>query len=216
MRFALGSKPVMPRHQMRRTSGGSDPSASRQSHRFAAARPDSSWRRANSARRSSRTSSRSASGTSVRKIAEARTGRRGERRLGKAGITALSFYIVETVTGAKGFTRVYGDRSRQSGRLERQRRALLTGTDLDPQPRDYENVAGRSLSSWSCMTSVGLDTTRPRRRRLVSARAASRAHRSTVGPMARNEALRGACGLQPTVARRLVLHARERRSQEKQ
>jgi len=164
MRFASGSKPVMPRHQMRRRSGGSDPSASRQSHRFAAAGPYISRRRANSARKSSSTSSRSANGSSARKIAAARNGRRGGRRRRDPAITArLSFYIVETGTKGKGFTisrtprtgcprciSVHLDRtptpqSPRTPTLRRQMRRALPATDLAASvPADTRRILPES------------------------------------------------------------------------
>ncbi len=96
MRLACGSKPVMPRHQPRRTRKGRDPIACRQAQPCAAARPNLPARQAYSACRSASSSSRSAIGVSTRNRADTTTGRRRH----------WQFYIVERrEAAAKGLSR---------------------------------------------------------------------------------------------------------------
>ena len=68
MRFARGSNPVIPRHQLRRANAGSEPMVWRHTQRSAARLPARDLRSAYSASRSPTTSSRSAIGTIARRI----------------------------------------------------------------------------------------------------------------------------------------------------
>src|SRR5688500_1134765 len=79
IRFALGSNPVHPRHQLRRRSAGSERTVCCQNQRVALAFPATTARSANSASSSAATSSRSASGIRPSIIAIAIRGGRGVR-----------------------------------------------------------------------------------------------------------------------------------------
>src|SRR5687767_2152047 len=77
VRFAAGSKPLQPRHQLRRSSAGTETAACRQYQRRALARPNVSTRYENSDSRSASTSARSASGISARRAPAGIRGGRG-------------------------------------------------------------------------------------------------------------------------------------------
>src|SRR6185436_9882976 len=74
-RLASGSNPVIPRHQLRRSSEGAERRACRQTHQRAAAAPSVVRRWRYSAPRSKSTSSRSAAGVRKPKIAATTRGR---------------------------------------------------------------------------------------------------------------------------------------------
>ncbi len=89
MRLARGSNPVHPRHQLRRSSAGTEPSICRQSHHRAAPGPCRAARSACSSARSPSTSSRSAIGRSERTQAHSRTAKRSRSPTARRRTTRL-------------------------------------------------------------------------------------------------------------------------------